>query len=532
MDVHGLYTEVLVRWMERIADGQPPLIFGDGQQTMDFVYTSDIARANILAATSDVSEGVYNIASGEETSLLGLAEALLRVMGSDLGGRARSGARRQRRRPPARRHLRRPRGPRLPSPRSGSRRACASWSSGGAPLREEIAAGRELWRRRTAVSRINVMQPWLGEEEVDAVAEVHPLRLGRPGSAGRRVRGGASPRPSRPSTPWPRPAARRPCTWRSSWPVWGAGDDVVVPSFSFIATANAADVRRRPAGVRGRRPGHRQRHRRDRRARRSPPRTRAVIVVDQGGVPVDLDPIRALCDPRGIVVVEDAACGAGSTYRGRPVGAGAEIAAWSFHPRKILTTGEGGMLTTSRPDWAARARRLREHAMSVSAADRHASVLAPPEEYLEIGLQLPDDRPAGRGRAGAARQARRDGRPAPRAGRGYAKAIAEIDGLRAVADPACGHLQLPVVLGGGACPAIRLDREGLMARLAEAGDLGPPRDHGRHRQPAYAVGHRRTTRLPVTERLTDHTLILPLFHQISESEQARVVDVLWHGEHR
>jgi UDP-glucose 4-epimerase len=84
MDVQGLYTEVLVRWMERIADGQPPLIFGDGQQTMDFVYTEDIARANILAAGSDVVDGHFNIASGCETSLLGLAEALLRAMDSDL----------------------------------------------------------------------------------------------------------------------------------------------------------------------------------------------------------------------------------------------------------------------------------------------------------------------------------------------------------------------------------------------------------------------------------------------------------------
>jgi UDP-glucose 4-epimerase len=84
MDVHGLYTEVLVRWMERIADGLPPLIFGSGEQTMDFVFTRDIARSNVLAAASDVREGVYNVASGEETSLLGLAEALLRAMDSDL----------------------------------------------------------------------------------------------------------------------------------------------------------------------------------------------------------------------------------------------------------------------------------------------------------------------------------------------------------------------------------------------------------------------------------------------------------------
>jgi len=85
MDVHGLYTEVLVRWMERIADGLPPLIFGDGSQTMDFVYATDIARANVLAATAPVTEGVYNIASGHETSLLQLAEALLRAMDSNLG---------------------------------------------------------------------------------------------------------------------------------------------------------------------------------------------------------------------------------------------------------------------------------------------------------------------------------------------------------------------------------------------------------------------------------------------------------------
>jgi UDP-glucose 4-epimerase len=84
MDVHGLYTEVLVRWMERITAGQPPLILGDGLQTMDFIYMGDIARANMLAARSDVTDEVFNIASGTETSLLELAQMLLDVMGSDL----------------------------------------------------------------------------------------------------------------------------------------------------------------------------------------------------------------------------------------------------------------------------------------------------------------------------------------------------------------------------------------------------------------------------------------------------------------
>jgi UDP-glucose 4-epimerase len=83
MDIHGKYTEVLIRWMERIADGQGPLVLGDGTQTMDFVYIEDVARSNILALQADVVDEVFNIASGTETSLNELAAALLRVMGSD-----------------------------------------------------------------------------------------------------------------------------------------------------------------------------------------------------------------------------------------------------------------------------------------------------------------------------------------------------------------------------------------------------------------------------------------------------------------
>ena len=125
----------------------------------------------------------------------------------------------------------------------------------------------------------------------------------------------------------------------------GPGDEVVVPSLSFIATANAARyVGAVPvfADV-------------DETSQNLTPatvepclthRTRAVILVDQAGVPADLDAMRAFCDPRGITVIEDAACAVGSVYRGRPVGAGANLAAFSFHPRKLLTTGEGGMLVT------------------------------------------------------------------------------------------------------------------------------------------------------------------------------------------
>jgi UDP-glucose 4-epimerase len=84
MDVHGLYTEVLVRWLERIEAGEPPIVLGDGLQTMDFVYVGDIARANVIAANSELTDEVFNVASGVETSLLELAEALLQVVDSDL----------------------------------------------------------------------------------------------------------------------------------------------------------------------------------------------------------------------------------------------------------------------------------------------------------------------------------------------------------------------------------------------------------------------------------------------------------------
>jgi UDP-glucose 4-epimerase len=84
MDIHGAYTEVLIRWMDAIAAGRPPVIFGDGTQTMDFIYVEDIARANVLAAQAAVRDEVFNVASGRETSLRELADTLLRVMGSDL----------------------------------------------------------------------------------------------------------------------------------------------------------------------------------------------------------------------------------------------------------------------------------------------------------------------------------------------------------------------------------------------------------------------------------------------------------------
>ena len=302
----------------------------------------------------------------------------------------------------------------------------------------------------------------------------------------------------------------------------GPGNEVVVPSLSFIATANAvryvgaepvfADVDEAtqnlvPATVEPCLTG----------------RTRAVILVDQAGMPADLDSIRALCEPRDVAVIEDAACAAGSVYRGRPVGATAFLAAFSFHPRKLLTTGEGGMIVTADGEVAARLRRLREHGMNVSAAQRHASQQPVIESYLEVGYNYRmTDMQAALGLVQLGKLDRMIARRRALAER-YQELLAGIPGLTVVRDPDYGRTNYQafwVLLP----PSFPVGRGELLRLLAEAGVSARRGIMASHLEPAYA-GHQARP-LPVTERLTADSLILPLFHQMTEEEQDQVVSVL------
>ncbi|MFJ9645554.1 DegT/DnrJ/EryC1/StrS family aminotransferase [Streptomyces sp. NPDC004244] len=302
----------------------------------------------------------------------------------------------------------------------------------------------------------------------------------------------------------------------------GPGDEVVVPSLSFIATANAvryvgahpvfADVDEAtgnltPATVDAVRT----------------PRTRAVLAVHQGGVPADVHALRAACADWGVALLEDAACGIGATVGGKSVGHGALIAAWSFHPRKVITTGEGGMVTTDDAAWAERLRRLREHGMNVSAAQRHASSKPIAESYLEVGYnyRMTDIQAA----VGLVQLGRLDEIVARRralAAR-YSGLLDGIPALRAVRDPEYGegNFQSYWIQLGEDFP---IGRDQLLAVLAESGISARRGIMAAHLEPAYA-GHAAAP-LPVTERITRDSLILPLFHTMTHEQQDRVVAVL------
>lgn len=369
--------------------------------------------------------------------------------------------------------------------------------------------------------RIQVMLPALGEEEALAAAEAV-----RSGWVAQGPRVAAFERAFAQAVGAGHGVAVSSCTTALHLALIavgvGPGDEVVVPSLSFIATANAvryvgatpvfADVDIETGNVTVETVD----------AVRTE-RTRAIIAVHQGGVPFDTRALREAAQRWNVALVEDAACAAGTTAYGRPVGEGALIAAWSFHPRKVITTGEGGMVTTDNAEWAQRLRRLREHGMSVSAAERHASAKPVLESYLETGFnyRMTDIQAA----VGLVQLGRLDKLVAQRralAAR-YHELLADIEEVRAVTDPPYGETNYQsfwVLLG----PGFATSRDDTLAELAAAGVSARRGIMAAHLEPAYA--DLSPGPLPATERLARHSLILPLHHALSPDDQDYIVGVL------
>jgi perosamine synthetase len=301
------------------------------------------------------------------------------------------------------------------------------------------------------------------------------------------------------------------------------GDEVIVPSFSFIATANAvlycgarpvfADIDARtynidPASVEA----------------AITSRTKAIVPVDQIGLAAELDAILDIALRHGLRVIEDAAPALGATYKGRPVGAISPATCFSFHPRKSITTGEGGIVATDDADIVERARVMRSHGASVSDLARHQASQVIIESYEELGYnyRMTDIQAA----VGLEQLKKLDAILARRRelAERYNALLADIDGVSTPYAPDYAPHTYQSY-------CVRLDltrtapRDEIMARMLALGVATRRGVMAIHEEPYYV--HRfGPVSLPVTEAATRETLLLPLYFTMTEDEQDRVIDAL------
>ncbi|MCO4762734.1 MAG: DegT/DnrJ/EryC1/StrS family aminotransferase [Myxococcales bacterium] len=368
---------------------------------------------------------------------------------------------------------------------------------------------------------IPIIKPWLGEEEAAAAREAilsgwvaQGPRVGRFEEAvAQRVGATAG-------------LAVTSCTTGLHLALIGAGvgpgDEVVAPSLSFIATANAAgyvganvvfaDVCAVTQNVTA-----------ETIASALTPATKAVIVVHQVGMPADMDAIGAVCDAAGVTVIEDAACAIGSRYKGQEIGSHSPFVVYSFHPRKVITTGEGGMVMIRDAAVAGRLRILRQHAMDVSDVARHDSETFIFERYPEQGYnyRMTDIQAAigmvQLGKLSAVVARRRE------LAERYTSALSRLSALQLPVDPAYGQTNYQsycIKLTDGGRPR----RDGILQGM-KTRQIGCKRGiMSAHLEGAYAghpQGH--TGALPETERWTDSSFVLPMYHLMTDAEHAEVV---------
>ncbi len=302
----------------------------------------------------------------------------------------------------------------------------------------------------------------------------------------------------------------------------GPGDEVLCPSLSFIATANSIryvgaepvfvdidpvtfnlDPNKIEAAI--------------------TPRTRAILAVHQIGLPAAMDEINEIASRHNLLMIEDAACAIGSVYKAKRIGAPhAWMACFSFHPRKILTTGEGGMITTNDEKVAERLRPLRQHAMTVSDVARHNAKSIVLESYDEVGynFRMTDMQAA----IGLVQLGRVDGfieRRRAFAAR-YTDGLAKLGWLVPPTEPEGSRHNFQSYMARLTKDA-PVSRDALMQELLDHGISTRRGIMATHREAPYRSA-RWDHELPETNAATDDCIILPLFHQMMEEEQELVID--------
>jgi perosamine synthetase len=303
----------------------------------------------------------------------------------------------------------------------------------------------------------------------------------------------------------------------------GPGDEVIVPSFTFIATANAilytgatpvfVDIDPRSYNI-------------DPRAVQAAitPRTKAIMPVHQLGLAADMEHLAAIAHQHHVVLLEDAAPAIGATYKGRKVGGLGNATCLSFHPRKVITTGEGGMLLTDSLPVAERARTLRAHGMSVSDLARHRAERVVFEEYHELGYnyRMTDMQAA----IGIEQLRRLDTMIERRRqiARRYGETLADVDGLQL---PLSTH-ETPHTYQSYMIelePGIDVSRDQIMQQLLTVGVATRRGVMAIHLEPYYRAQHPRL-RLPVTESAARHAMLLPIYATMTTAEQDYVIEHL------
>ncbi len=300
----------------------------------------------------------------------------------------------------------------------------------------------------------------------------------------------------------------------------GAGDEVIVPALTFIATTNSVvhtgaapvlvDVDPRTYNLDP-----------EQAAAAVTPRTRALLVVHQLGLPADLDALQKLADRHGLVVVEDSACAVGSRYKARPIGSSGNLNCFSFHPRKVLVTGEGGMITTDDAELAARLRRLRHQGMSVSDLERHRADRVIIEEYPEVGYNFRlSDLHAAVGLGQLAKLGNLVSKRRTLAAR-YNAAFADLESLVppwVPADVEPNYQSYVVRLRG----ADRVFRNGVLDAMRARGVATRRGLMAVHTEPAYR-GARTAGSLRHTEEADEQTIALPMYADLLNEDQDYVI---------